>query len=243
MNPKSHPIGFLLVALALLSLASSALAQSSPETVEAQIRRLLRERLDAYAKGDAVAWARYVDADCLCAGSTRAGLQKEISSRPSPVKNWYGDIRDLTVRVRGDVAVARYRITEFTEIGAQRLEIEEWRAETHVRQGGSWALLGAADVVVPRDPAIAKVEPRVLDAYAGQYEYAPGVRDTVTREGGHLFIQATGQEKEEIFPEDERTYFGKAQDWRVIFTRDGQGRVTSLAFRQNGQDLVAKRVP
>ena len=42
--------------------------------------------------------------------------------------------------------------------------------------------------------------------------------------------------------ENETTYFVKGQDWRMIFVRDEQGRVTSLLFRQHAQDLVAKKI-
>ena len=142
----------------------------------------------------------------------------------------------------GPAAIARYRVSEFTEVGGQRLEIDEWRNETYVQRAGAWKLVGGADVVIPRDPAVAKVDPRLYDAYAGQYEYAPGLLDTVTRDGDRLLIQATGQAKEELLPENDTTYFGRRQDWRVLFVRDDKGVVVSLIFRQNGQDLVARRV-
>ena len=103
-------------------------------------------------------------------------------------------------------------------------------------------LIGGADVAIPHDPPIAKVDPHLYDAYVGQYEYAPGVRDTVTREGDRLLIQSTGQGKEEVFPENDTTFFGRRQAWRVIFVKDDQGQVVSLLFRQDGQDLVARRV-
>ncbi len=239
---RRHLALCLLATVASALWASSGQAEKEPAPVATEIQRLLRERLDAYARRDAVGWARYVDEACLCGGENRAAIQQAISARPASVKNWYGDISSFTVRVHGEVAIARYRITEFTEVGDQRIEIDEWRTETYVHRAGTWTLIGGADVVIPRDPVVAKVDPHVYDAYAGQYEYAPGLRDTVTREGDRLLVQSTGQEKEELLPENDMTYFEKGQDWRVLFVRDHHGNVVSLIFRQNGQDLVARRV-
>ena len=92
------------------------------------------------------------------------------------------------------------------------------------------------------DPVIAKIDPNIYDGYVGQSEYAPGAVDTVTLEGDHLMVQTKEQAKEEIFPENETTYFGKGKDWRLIFVKDEQGRVTSARFRQNGQDLIGKKI-
>jgi Domain of unknown function (DUF3471)/Domain of unknown function (DUF4440) len=238
---QSLAVGFL-AALACLAGPSPVRAEDKPAPAASEIQRLVRERLDAYARRDAVSWARYVHEDCFCGGSTRAGLQQAITARPASLRNWYGDIRDYTVRVYGSTAVAHYRITEFTAVGDQRLEIEQWRTETYVQQAGTWLLVGGAEAIIPRDPAVAKVDPRLYDGYAGRYEYASGLLDTVTRDGDRLFVQSTGQGKEELWPENDTTYFGKSQDWRVIFVQNAAGAVTSLIFRQNGQDLVARRV-
>lgn len=218
-----------------------ARADGPPPAAE-EIQGLVRGRLDAYAQRDADGWARYVDDECLCAGETKAGLRQAILGRPAGIKNWYGDISSFTSSVQGSFATARYRVTEFTEIGGRRLETDLWRTETYVHREGTWKLIAGADTVIPRDPEIAKVDPHLYDAYAGQYEYAPGMRDTVTREGDRLLIQSTGQGREEVFPENETTFFGRRQPWRMIFIKDGHGQVTSLIFRQDGQDLVARRI-
>lgn len=232
----------LLSAVGSGSRASSAPAEGEPTRVASELQRLIRERLGAYENRDVAKWARYVDETCVCAGSNRAALQQEILARPAAVKNGYGEIRDFTVRLHGEVAVARYRITEFTEIGSQRIELDLWRTETYLHRDSTWKLIAGADVLNPHDPQIAKVDPRLFDAYVGRYEYTPGLVDTVTREGDRLFVQSTGMEKEELLAENDTTFFAPGQDWRVIFLRNEKGEVTSLAFRQNGQDLVARRM-
>jgi ketosteroid isomerase-like protein len=231
----------LITLLAATNVGAQVARDTQADAVK-EIGRLIRERLDAYGRADAIAWSRFVADDCLCATSTKAALQREIATRLSNVKNWLGDIVDLEVHVYGDTAVARYRVTEYSELAGQRISFQVWRNETHVRRGGVWRLVAGGESEIPQDPAVAKVDPKVYDAYVGQYEYAPGVIDTVIREGDHLLVQVTGQGKEEVFPENETTYFGKQQNWRMIFVKDEQGRVTSVRFRQHGQDFIARKI-
>ncbi len=43
------------------------------------------------------------------------------------------------------------------------------------------------------------VDPKLFDKYVGRYQLAPNFILAVTREGDHLFAQATGQPKFELF--------------------------------------------
>lgn len=229
----------------LYFVAVSVMAQPpalSPDAVEQSIRDVIRLRFDAYARGDGEMWSRLVADDCLCASTTKAAILADIHARPSAVKTWFGEIEALQVRRAGDTAIVRYRIREFIDVAGQRIEIPEWRVETYTRRESSWLLIGGADSSIPVDPAIANVDPKVYDTYVGQYEYGPGVVDTVTREGNRLMIQPMGLAKEELFPQTETTYFGRGQDWRIIFVHDQRGRVTEVRFRHHEQDMVGKRI-
>jgi D-alanyl-D-alanine-carboxypeptidase/D-alanyl-D-alanine-endopeptidase len=86
------------------------------------------------------------------------------------------------------------------------------------------------------------VDPKLFDGYVGQYQLAPNFILTVTREGNHLFVQATGQGKAEIFPESERDYFLKIVDAQVTFQTDAHGRATELVLHQNGANISGKRI-
>ena len=76
----------------------------------------------------------------------------------------------------------------------------------------------------------------------GVYALAPGFDIAVTREGEHLFAQATGQEKLELFPESPVRYFFKLVDAQIDFVLEG-GRAASLVLHQGGQNLPAPRKP
>ncbi len=86
------------------------------------------------------------------------------------------------------------------------------------------------------------VDPKLFDGYAGRYQLAPNFILTVTREGAHLFVEATGQPKFEVFPESERDYFYRVVDAQITFKTDSQGRATELILHQNGQDMPGKRI-
>jgi serine-type D-Ala-D-Ala carboxypeptidase/endopeptidase len=85
------------------------------------------------------------------------------------------------------------------------------------------------------------VDEKVLERYVGTYELAPTFAITITREGNHLFAQATGQPRFELFAESERDFFLKVVDAQVTFDVDAEGRVTGMVLHQNGQNVPGKR--
>jgi CubicO group peptidase (beta-lactamase class C family) len=101
---------------------------------------------------------------------------------------------------------------------------------------------GARTDEVPVERQAIRIDSAVLDAYAGVYELAPGFQLTVSRDGDHLFAQATGQEKAEIFPESDTKFFLKVVDAQLVFVRGGSGQAESLVLHQGGRETPAKRV-
>jgi hypothetical protein len=96
-----------------------------------------------------------------------------------------------------------------------------------------------ADTVA--EPMVARVDPAIYDAYAGQYELAPGFVLTVTREGDRLMTQATGQSKIEIFPLSETEFFPKVVEARITFVRGPDGKVDRLVLKQAGREMTGTR--
>lgn len=93
----------------------------------------------------------------------------------------------------------------------------------------------------PKERQAVKVDPAIFDAYVGEYALAPGFSLVITREGGQLFAQATGQQKLELFPESETRYFLKVVDAQVDFQRGADGKASGLVLHQGGRDLPGKR--
>ncbi len=97
-------------------------------------------------------------------------------------------------------------------------------------------------VVLPSERKQVPVDPKIFDGFVGRYQVAPNFIITVTREGDHLFTQATGQPKVEILPETDRDYFVKNLDGTITFVTDSQGRATELILHQLDADRHAKRI-
>jgi CubicO group peptidase (beta-lactamase class C family) len=94
----------------------------------------------------------------------------------------------------------------------------------------------------PKEHMQVTVDPKLFDGYVGQYQLAPNFVMAITRDGARLFVQATGQPKLEIFPENDRNYFLKVVDAQITFETDSQGRATGLVLHQNGMNQTAKRI-
>jgi uncharacterized protein DUF3471 len=94
----------------------------------------------------------------------------------------------------------------------------------------------------PKEHKEVAIDPKILDNYVGSYQLAPNFVLTVTREGDHLFTQATGQDKIEVFAESDHDFFLKVIDAQLTFETDSQGHATGLVLHQGG-DHKAPRLP
>jgi CubicO group peptidase (beta-lactamase class C family) len=95
---------------------------------------------------------------------------------------------------------------------------------------------------LPVERVVVKVDPKIYDAYVGEYELEPNFVLTVTREGDRLLMQATGQGKAELFPTSETNFFPKVVRADITFVKDAAGRVTHLVLNQNGRQMNAKKI-
>lgn len=101
---------------------------------------------------------------------------------------------------------------------------------------------GPPPAAAPKEHTEIHVDPKIFDGYVGTYQLAPSFAITISREGDHLFEQATNQPKFEIFPQSEKDFFLKVVDAQITFITDNQGRGNELILHQGGLDLHAKRL-
>ena len=108
--------------------------------------------------------------------------------------------------------------------------------------------IGVAEAYIPGlvpQRAAAKVDPKVLDAYVGQYQPNPVVTLTITREGDKLMMQpSSSPDKQELLPESEVNFFNNAnRQITYSFVKDETGQVTHLSLRRDGQEIArAKKI-
>jgi CubicO group peptidase (beta-lactamase class C family) len=82
----------------------------------------------------------------------------------------------------------------------------------------------------------------VLKRYVGTYAIAEGVNVTITLDGEHLFAQISGQQRLQLFPQSETSFFMKAVEVQVDFVQNATGAVTQMVSHQGGRDTIAKRM-
>lgn len=100
----------------------------------------------------------------------------------------------------------------------------------------------AVDQLKRLEKAPVTVDPKVFDAYVGEYEVGPSFVMRVFREGEKLMTQATGQGAFEIIPESETTFYPRAFAAKLTFVKDANGKVTGIRIDQNGRVTNGKRI-
>lgn len=96
------------------------------------------------------------------------------------------------------------------------------------------AIVFGEKYALPKERPSITLEPKIYDAYAGQYELAPDFILSVTKEGDKLMGEADGR-KFELFPETESKFFVRDYDAQImfVFEKDAQGQITHLTYNRN----------
>jgi Domain of unknown function (DUF4440)/Domain of unknown function (DUF3471) len=220
---------------------------SSDEIVD-KLKRATQEMLDAVARGDKAVWDRYLAEGSIYADEegrvlTKDELIKEL--RPLP-PGYQGSIKvgETKSLVQGNVAVLSHVDHEELVLYGQRLLTNFLTTHTWAKQkNGEWQVVSTQVMALHNERKPAVIDLKNLDSYLGQYELAPEVSYTVTREGDKLFGQRTGRAKEELLPLCVDMFYRKGT-WRgeKVFHRDGQGRVVTMLDRRENNDLVWKKI-
>ncbi|HEY0762655.1 MAG TPA: serine hydrolase [Pyrinomonadaceae bacterium] len=100
----------------------------------------------------------------------------------------------------------------------------------------------AAEILKTFDKPVVTVDPKIYDAYAGEYEVGPGVIMRVFRDGDKLMTQVTGQSVFQIYPQSETVFYPREFPAKLTFIKDADGKVTSLRIDQNGRVTNGKRI-
>jgi CubicO group peptidase (beta-lactamase class C family) len=87
-----------------------------------------------------------------------------------------------------------------------------------------------------------KLDPKLYDVYAGDYEMAPGHVLIFTAENGHLMAHEAEHPKIEVFPFSETGFFLKVANDELTFVKENEGMVNRVILHMDGKDLVGKRI-
>jgi len=235
-----------IAALLLAGVASTAAQSPTSNRTEQELKRLTREVSDSALRGDKAVAERYladkyIETDGFGKVATRAKVLANYPGVPASMKATM-DLEDI--QVYGDTAVVSTRGVMHLEANGQKITNSYRITDIWMRRNAGWQLIAEHYSNIPAERVPAKVDPKIYDAYVGEYEIAPGVVLTITREGDKLMAQQTGvKTKMELLPENETTFFMKGITGQNIFVRDAKGQVTHIIFRDpDGQEIRVKKI-
>jgi hypothetical protein len=223
-----------------------ALPLNDPQT-EQELKKIAQELLDAVAPGNKAVWDRYLAENCVITdeeGNTLTKAQILDQLRPLP-SGYTGTIRIAEAQVRsyGSVAVITHHDIENEEIFGQKIIAEYRTTDTYLKRDNQWQMIASQVMVIPSERKTIKVNPEIYSVFVGEYELAPSVTYTVTRDGDKLIGQRTGRSKEELLPANETTFFRKGTvRGEKIFVKDENGRVFQMIDRRDNNDLIWKKI-
>ena len=234
--------GFLF---AVLMTSSVALALAA-EDDGAILRRQAQELMDAVTYGNPKIWDKYLDPQVVYIDeegniSDNASLVAQIKPLPAGIS---GSIKtEVTeLHVFADTAVLHADAHESENYFGHALKAEHRSLETWRRTSDGWKLIGGQVYASLIDPPAITFAPARLDEYVGTYRLNADITYTLHRDGMKLVGQRTGRDPVTVSVEASDVLFVPGQPRsRKIILRDAHGRVTGLADRRDGRDVLWTR--
>jgi dienelactone hydrolase len=131
-------------------------------------------------------------------------------------------------------------------VGAQRGWVAAGMFDQHWRRDDRWVYVGDSTLRhsghLRYAPANGFTMPaQLLDAYAGEYELAPGVPVRVAHEGNHLTVQPPSGPLVQLDPEGKADFVVHDTGESVFFLSDEHGKVSGAVLNNAGQEIRATR--
>jgi hypothetical protein len=244
LNLRSVPV----LAIALLTPSTLVQGFDAASTARAdKVVASVKERLRAISQGDREVWSRLTAEDAVLVNDDGSVKNKAAvaASFPPTGQDVLSDVRDAVVRDVGAAVVVTYLVHEVETFASSSLESTLRRTEVWVSRDGHWQAVSTQGTFVPTMHwNVVTLEPKLLDEYAGRYEWSPGHVDTVTREDGRLYSSFAGEsERDELFATGDATFFARDDFAFVSFVRGPGGRITHYVYRRpDGQSVLARRL-
>jgi Domain of unknown function (DUF3471)/Domain of unknown function (DUF4440) len=216
-----------------LALGQTSAAQDKDAKVKEELRKLWLDYNEAGSRGDRQALERLFAEEWVwiyAIGRTidRTKHLNNMTSEawsPAPVPTF-----DHLV-VYGDAAVTR-RVGG----GATSTTI-------YAKKDGRWQFAHVQGTWLPPERKPVEIDPKLLDAFVGSYEFRPGAVATVTKEGNTLMWKSGGRPKVRLLPLSETHFFVEDGDLEITFRKGDKGQTTGIALRLGTcQESEAKRV-
>jgi CubicO group peptidase (beta-lactamase class C family) len=88
-----------------------------------------------------------------------------------------------------------------------------------------------------------QIDPQVLDAYTGRYQFSNDIVVTIRVDGTRIYIQAPNQPEYELVALSEDQFTPREFEAEITFYKNDNGEVERMVMLQNGATAEAKKVP
>jgi hypothetical protein len=233
----------ILFCFAILSILFSNITKADTQT-EQELITIIKERKDALAKGDKPKWKSHISDSCLWAGENVATTAEVLDSIIPSSKDFRAsyELSQFKVQQYGDVAIVTYLQSDTINRANQNIQATYRYLDTYIHRDNKWQLIAASETFVPPPPIRTNISAEILKTYVGDYQFSSTSIFTITLENGKLIGQVTDQEKSELIPENETTFFSIGESARYIFAKNDKGNVDRLIYRTRAGDMILKKV-
>ncbi len=230
-----------------LVMVLAACTSSTPNSItQDQLVKNTQELNDGVAVGDQAPWKKYYANDSMYFDEKGRSMDKTaLVNDITPLPTGYsGSIKVVNAKshIQGNTAILSYDLDEHETIFGQDMTARYHATDTWMFRNGKWQIVAGQVLRYYEDPAPGIVNVKMYADYGGAYELAPGVIQTVSREGDNLYAQREGRDKVQILPESTDLFFKKNVEGRYLFRRDDHGKVDALVDRRNNEDVVWKKI-
>ncbi|WHZ17945.1 MAG: hypothetical protein OJF55_000094 [Rhodanobacteraceae bacterium] len=243
-----HALAFLIT----LSLGCAALASQPATTtdgnLESTLKRIARERILQFDRGDRHLWSPYVASGYLIATPSGAiQTRAQVMDGFEPPREGYHDefsFEDVHVRRDGDTAVMSYVIDEAEFWDDQKYVVPKLRkTDTFVLRNGRWLILASQETFMPAPFKEVSIDPGTYPQYAGRYRLMHSLVYEVSIQHDRLLLKESDKPDWKVLrPLSKDVFFTEGAPAQFIFVRDAGGHVTHFLIRDNGYDIKVPRI-
>jgi hypothetical protein len=226
----------IVLLLATPAVAQAQAHQAKEETTKEEIQKLFRDVNEAITKRDRPRLEQLFADEFQFIRPSGGVISKvshingimsndPIASTPIPAP------ATENLMVYGDVVVARHTVrgTAISSI--------------FVKKDGRWQLLQAQGTRLAPERKPITLDPKLLDAFVGKYEFGPNAIATATREGDAIKWRGGNRMPVTLVPLSDTQFFAKETETEMMFVKNENGQVTGVVLRLGScQDSKAKKI-
>lgn len=252
-NSKRKNLGsdqFYVIGLAVIICFTQCKSKSSTDiaVIKAEIEKILKIQEDAYSQNNEPARIKFAstcDDSLLFVGGDDGGIQNTANFYVHDFANGYTTRpHDRTYRIYNNTVIVTSLQQVFELFNKDTIFHNTRYTKVFVKGGKDWKM--AYVTYAPLPVIYTKrqvVNERILQDYVGLYQESPTVTDTVAVVEGRIIITDHGNNKSELIPMNDSTFFGNDYFGKTVFVRNNRGIVTHNYFEfPDGQRIIFPKI-